>query len=374
MKYSRDLAREKLNDKSFDKIIQDQVSQIAGTGATHIAIATPYDEEFFPFLTRWVMIARKHNLKVWFRGNWSGWEKWFGYPRISREEHLKKTEGFILKHRELFEDGDAFSSCPECENGGPGDARHTGDVDGHRKFLISEYQATQSAFRAIGKTVRSNLFSMNGDVARLIMDQETTRAMGGVVTIDHYVKTPEQLVKDIESISKTSGGRIILGEFGAPIPDIHGEMTEQEQAKWIGKILELLSQADNIEGINYWLAVGGSTEIWTNKNQTREAVTLIKSYFKPTIVYGFVQNELGYPIANASLKHTETQTLTDENGRYILRFSSPLIIQSFSVKAAGYEEEFFTASQGPQEINIVLKKDQRNWFFHWLVRIKKMAR
>ena len=151
-------------------------------------------------------------------------------------------------------------------------------------------------------------------------------------------------------------------------------MTEQEQAKWIGKILELLSQADNIEGINYWLAVGGSTEIWTNKNQTREAVTLIKSYFKPTIVYGFVQNELGYPIANASLKHTETQTLTDENGRYILRFSSPLIIQSFSVKAAGYEEEFFTASQGPQEINIVLKKDQRNWFFHWLVRIKKMAR
>src|SRR3990167_4248908 len=62
MKYSRDLSREKLNDPSFNTIINQQVAQIAGTGATHIAIATPYDEEFYPMLVRWVASARRNNL------------------------------------------------------------------------------------------------------------------------------------------------------------------------------------------------------------------------------------------------------------------------------------------------------------------------
>src|SRR3989344_6298983 len=80
MKYSRDVAREKLNSSSFDEVIDKQVSEISATGATHIAIGTPYDDEFLPFLKRWVVAARKYNLKVWFRGNLSGWEEWFGYP------------------------------------------------------------------------------------------------------------------------------------------------------------------------------------------------------------------------------------------------------------------------------------------------------
>src|SRR3989344_9295997 len=104
MKYSRDLSREKLNDPSFNAIINQQVAQIAGTGVTHVAIATPYDEEFYPMLVRWVASARRNNLKVWFRGNWSGWEGWFNYPKISREEHIKKTEEFIKNHQDLFED------------------------------------------------------------------------------------------------------------------------------------------------------------------------------------------------------------------------------------------------------------------------------
>ena len=32
-------------------------------------------------------------------------------------------------------------TCNECENGGPGDPRHNGDVVGHRKFLIKEYKS-----------------------------------------------------------------------------------------------------------------------------------------------------------------------------------------------------------------------------------------
>jgi hypothetical protein len=74
MKYSRDLAREKLGNPSFDKVIDDQISRIAGTGATHVALGVPYDPEFLPIMRRWVTAIRKYNLKVWFRGNLSGWE------------------------------------------------------------------------------------------------------------------------------------------------------------------------------------------------------------------------------------------------------------------------------------------------------------
>ena len=88
MKYSRDLSREKLKDPSFDTVIDRQVKAIAETGATHVAISTPYDEEFLPILKRWASAARNYNLKIWFRGNWSGWEKWFDYKSISREEHI----------------------------------------------------------------------------------------------------------------------------------------------------------------------------------------------------------------------------------------------------------------------------------------------
>jgi hypothetical protein len=72
MKYSRDKAREGLSDE----VIESQVRAIKESGATHVALGTPYDPEFVPFMKKWVTAARKYGLLVWFRGNASGWEKW----------------------------------------------------------------------------------------------------------------------------------------------------------------------------------------------------------------------------------------------------------------------------------------------------------
>jgi len=281
MKYSRDLSREKLNDPLFDKVINDQIKDIADTGATHVAIATPYDEEFYPILERWVIAARKNNLKVWFRGNWSGWEGWFDYSKIDRQTHITKTQEFILKHSDLFEDGDVFTGCPECENGGPGDPRMTGDVKGHRKFLIDEYNVTKASFIKINKNVVSNYESMNGDVAKLVMDKPTTKALDGVVTIDHYVSSPEELILDILEISKNSGGKVVLGEFGAPIPDLNGEMTEEEQADYLNTSLSLLSKTPQVIGVSYWTNVGSSTSLWHQDGSGKKAAEVIKSFYTP---------------------------------------------------------------------------------------------
>jgi len=151
MKYSRDKARETLNQPLFNLTIDKQLSDIKATGANYVAIATPYDEEFYPILSRWVKLARKNHLKVWFRGNFSGWEGWFEYKKIDRSEHMRLTEQFLVNNLALFEDGDIFTACPECENGGPGDPRLTRDVTGHRKFLIDEYEITKKGFVKIKK-------------------------------------------------------------------------------------------------------------------------------------------------------------------------------------------------------------------------------
>ena len=279
VKYSRDLAREKIDSISFEKEIEGQVRDIANTGASHIAIGTPYDAEFIHFMTKWVKAARRYGLNVWFRGNFSGWEGWFDYSVISREDHKVLLSDFIRNNPNLFEDGDIFSSCPECENGGNGDPRLNGDVNGHRKFLIDEYQLSREEFRLIGKNVASNYYPMNGDVAKLVMDKETTRSLGGIVAVDHYVGSPEELVSDLQTLSDSSGGKIVLAEFGAPIPDIHKAMSEDDQANWIEKTLALLHANDNVIGLSYWTNKGGSTAIWNTDGSPRRSVEVLTRYF-----------------------------------------------------------------------------------------------
>lgn len=314
MKYSRDLASEKLHDSSFDKVIDRQVKDIADVGATHVAIATPYDEQFVPMLRRWVLAARRYGLKVWFRGNFSGWEGWFGYKRITPAEHLELTKNFIVKNQDMFENGDYFTACPECENGGPGNPFATGDFESHKEFLIDSYQVSNAAFKSAGKNVQVNLNSMNGDVARRIMDEVTTAKIGGVVTVDHYVSTGSKLNDDINDFAKRSGLPVVLGEFGAPIPDINGNMTDQAQAEWIDDALSLLAVNKNLIGLSYWTNIGGSTQLWDENGKPRKAVEVLKKYFSPRIIEVVVKDELGKPVVGARVFSIYKRVSTDNEG------------------------------------------------------------
>ncbi|MCH7641524.1 carboxypeptidase regulatory-like domain-containing protein [Patescibacteria group bacterium] len=361
VKYSRDLAREKNEDITFDETIELQVKRIAETGATHISIGTPYDEEFLPFLTRWVEAARRHDLKVWFRGNFSGWERWFGYEKITRGQHLAKTREFILDNGELFEDGDIFSSCTECENGGPGDPRRTGDLEGYRRFLIEEHKAAKEAFRAIGKSVLTNYNPMNGDVARLVMDEDTTQALGGIVVIDHYVEDPEQLLKDIKAIARRSGGKVVLGEFGAPIPDIHGRMSEKQQAKWLERALTKTSTIPELIGVNYWTGFGGSSQLWDSKGEARMAVSELTKFYSPKVLHGYVRNELGRPIAKAKLSGDLKTTETGKNGEFYLPYVSEDML--IKVTASGYLDKQLTSLDKESSADVIMEKKSESIIF-----------
>lgn len=356
MKYSRDLSREKMNDPKFDEIIDRQVRDIAAIGANYVAIGTPYDKEFIPMLIRWVSAARKYNLKVWFRGNLSGWEKWFEYGDITREEHTKMIEEFIVDNPDLFQDGDIFSTCHECENGGPGYPGGDTAVAEYRKFIIQEYQTAKSAFEKIGKKVDANSFSMSGDAAKLIMDKKTTAALGGIITIDHYVKTPEKLLKDVKNLVAQSGGKIMLGEFGAPIPDINGKMTSDEQAQWIAEALGLLASSREVIGINYWTGVGGSTQIWSDKGIPFPAVEALKKFYAPNMAFGVIRDKSGNPIAKAKIMYSEWFVYSDREGYFELNFV-PDDDLMFNISASGFLDQEMPLERNTGQLNIVLEKE-----------------
>src|SRR5258708_307200 len=103
MKFSRDAARTEATNPNAQKEIANEVQVIKQFGANCISVATPYDEEFVPYLKMWIEEARKEDLHVWFRGNFSSWEGWFEYPKgMSTQDHLQKTKQFILTHPDLF--------------------------------------------------------------------------------------------------------------------------------------------------------------------------------------------------------------------------------------------------------------------------------
>lgn len=346
MKYSRDVAGQILdNPASFRGMIETEMRLIKEAGATHAAIATPYDERFVPVLRLWVDAARKEGLSVWFRGNFSGWEGWFEYPKISRETHMKLLSGFIRNNPGLFANGDIFSPCPECENGGPGDPRRTGDKEGYNEFLIEEYRIANREFKRIEKSVEIYT-SMNGDIAREIITPAAARSLGGIILIDHYVKTPEQFGKDVRSIADNIDAKVGLGEFGGPIPDLNGDMTHARQRDFVGALFrQLYLQNETIPIVNYWTLRGGSTAIVDDRMIPKPAYFALQSYFTAPSVYGGIYNSLGEPQRDSRVY------LSDKNGNPVYEtFPKQNIYQIFLltkdhtlvIEKEGYQTMFVT--------------------------------
>lgn len=280
MKYSRDKAKEQLNNQKFDQTIEIQISAIKNSGANYVAIDTPYDEEFYPFLKRWVDISRNHGLNIWFRGNFSGWEGWFGYPKnLSRSEHINLTIEFIKKHAELFHDGDILTPCTECENGGPGDPRNSGDATGFRSFMINEYEATKEEFNKINKKVSSNYNSMNYDVANLVFDDATTRSMDNLIVVDHHIDNPEKISEDINKLHEKTGAKIVLGEISISINKFSAENKWQEQAKLLEKSLRPLTLRKELIGLNYWVGFGDKNAIFNDDGSAKPAAEILEKYY-----------------------------------------------------------------------------------------------
>lgn len=291
MKTSRDACRQTI-DARRAALIRAEVAVIKGLGASHVAVATPYDSEFVPFLRHWAREVHAQGLKVWFRGNFCGWEGWFDYPKwgTSYDRQIEAAVDFVCGHPDLFESGDSFNLCPEPENAAL--LHDPRAANGHpsefRKFLGDSVEAMNRAFREQGKRVAVNWLSVNGDVGRDIVDRATADRMGGLVTIDHYVPSAAKMVEYVDDIHRKFGCKVLIGEFGAPLRGINpAGWSPTEQADFVEEILEALWQRrDYVVGVNYWVGASedgtDETRIFEREGEgyrLRPAAEVLKRYF-----------------------------------------------------------------------------------------------
>jgi len=209
---------------------------------------------------------------------------------------------------------------------------------------------------------------MNGDVARLIMDPDTTQALGGIVVIDHYVATPELTAQGLKDIAQSSGGKVVLGEFGAPIPDIQGSMTESEQATWIAKTYMLISQMPEVVGVNYWANLGSSTALWNTPGSPRSAVGVVSSYYKPNIFMGSVVDETGSPIKDITVSAKGATVNTDNSGNFeVLYTGSPVPV---NLKSPGFNGAIVIPTATNQKGRIALVKQNPGQLYSFIKSVR----
>jgi len=286
MKQSRDNARligQRLNNPEqriqMLSIINHEVRNIALLNSTHVAIGTPYNDEFLPVAQAYFLAAHNNGLNVWWRSNFSEFEKdssnpnqgWFGYqhnpnfmpiPAQNGQPAIPGQPGkireFIQQNGHMFRKGDIFTPWPEAEN--------TIDFYNnpllYQQLLLDDYAVTQPLR---DKGVLAGYFSMNGDVAKRL-DPGVVKQIGNVVVIDHYVRHPDEMGDEIDFLhQRYPGAQIVIGEFGAPIPDLNGYMNPQQQAKFVGQLLDQIkSRGSIIKGLNYWVDIQSSTQFETS--------------------------------------------------------------------------------------------------------------
>lgn len=354
MKYSRDAAREWGSRKDLGQLVAVQVDRVVQTGANCISLGTPYEREFVPVLSEWVKAARARGLKVWFRGNTASWEGWFGFARYQDpSQHHRDVARFVGENPGLFEPGDIFTPAPEAENGSLGSPWKSKDsAQKLRDFLVASYGSCKQAFAGIGKAVTCGYYSTNGDVARDILTGDTLAKIGGVLAVDHYVKSPEQVVKDAVAWAGQDRALAALGEFGAPIPDIHGTMTDQQQAEYLDRLLsEAVRHRGQVAAVNYWVSQGGSTAVFTERGEPKAAVEVLRKYFRPSAVDGLIVSSSGEPLPNVTVRAVggaEERAVTDGQGRFRLVLVAGE--RELTVETGGYRGRRTTLSLAPEQV------------------------
>lgn len=300
LKTSRDKARIELYNKEFDNEIEKEVKAIKHLGANYITIDTPYDEEFRPYLERWIRISRENGLKIWFRGNWSNWEGWFGYQKnLSPEEHIIKTRNFITSNPHLFNDGDIFESCPECEN--------------------SEYWLPTVVNKEFNEFNR-NQISSNRDAFKKINKKVITNI--NIIALDQTVNSPALMEEKFKNFAEKKN-KVLISNFATPIPLNSSMNSESEHAKLVESIFEEFYKAkDTIIGINYQASTGGATAILNDDLTPRESYDIVRNYYTPGIVKGKVTNTLGEPLVDVIVETDSDNVIqskrTDKYGNYRL--------------------------------------------------------
>jgi hypothetical protein len=274
---------------------------------------------------------------------------------------LTKATRLITTHPELFKDGDIFDACPECENGGfwPQPRK---DAD-YNLFIQKKQDILHAAFLSIHRSINSHFPSIIGGRSKDVLNQATYDSLIDVTAIDHYVKDPQNYSDYIQYFWNNFHTRTVFSEVGAPIPDLHGNMTEDQQADFMQQVFsQMYKNREHVIGVNYWVYNNGTTGLASPTNQWRKVATVLANFFQSANLNGTVTNNIGEKLANASIQVNDLTTAkTDGNGAYGLPIPARTSY-TLTFSASGYISQTQT---------IILERNQNKVISVKLLPVKK---
>ncbi len=287
-----------------ESTIQTIAEKAKSLGATHLAIAVPYENQ--TEWQKWTRVVHGVGLKVWSRSHPNSWEGDNGIAaNLTPTDYNTKTSQFLSDNASFLQSGDLFTYCVEPENGkywtvkyGGNWSSNTTAVTEYNKFIrdgITQGDAILSGKGFAQGTINTRLVSVNGWIANNILEQSTVDLMG-VITVDHYVEfddsgnritnniqaMKDKMSRDLDQLRQRWGKRLFIGEWGFPIDQ---ELSDEEQRIVTEGIFSIFASKDLL-GVNYWNFMGNTARLLNDSGgiptTLRSAATVIQNYFTGT--------------------------------------------------------------------------------------------
>lgn len=205
--------------------------------------------------------------------------------------------------------------------------------------------------------------------------QATFDTLGNVVALDHYAAAPANYSEYVRYFADTFQTEVIFSEVGAPIPDLHGRMSEQQQADFIEEVfLELYHSRPWVRGVNYWVLSQGTTALLNSDSSPREVVEVVKDYYQSAWLYGRVSNTLGLGLSEIEVQVAGMNTTqTDAFGRFGIAVPAGEYELTFSGAEYTSEQVTVTASRAADlEYSVVLEPSQKSWWYQLKERLQEL--
>jgi hypothetical protein len=262
--------------------------------ANYAGIATPYDapanyhqctpKDPIAFERAWVQALRTQGLHIWFRQTWFNWEGSYGAPKLTATtfpairpgtaaavlngtdttSYLARTYYFILRHRDLYANGDVFTPEAEPQNGGVklsygqcgSSLCQFSDWPQLNQWLRDSMTVDAAAFRQLGLQVKVGYWGLpcsNYKWNGADNIEASTISQMGVFVTDCYFHDVQTVVSSVQLIHDTYNTPVIVGEWG----DIWDDNVQPGTSQEIGSLLTAMHGLPYVTGLNYWQAYGG---------------------------------------------------------------------------------------------------------------------
>ncbi len=249
---------------------------------------TPQPLQPYAYMKAWADTIHAAGLHVMFRGNWNHWAGDYGMSKLSfstspviayessgglqavlsgqdTSSYIGMTYQWILRHPDIFQDGDIFEPFGEPQNNGVADGPQGTSAancpkgvcqfpstDAFNQWLGDFEQADQAAFRQIGRKVESGWFGLAGDSYTYVTQQ--AMAYADTYNMDHFTHDFGNFTSLIQASYNTFGKPIVV-EWG----DFQDGGAEPETANTTDQYLGWLAQQQGIVGEEYWQLTGHGT-------------------------------------------------------------------------------------------------------------------